>query len=186
MNEQPSGWGADPSSEDSQEPPRPAKEEQEGGDDSQASLDDPNLNFQVPDVDDTSRVAGGDSQPAQQPAEEPQEESHPDTSQDSSQEPSFFGDDGSSGSKDEVADDRAVLSKDEGTDIFVEKEKYKNVLLSVSDTEKNLQSALKHLDKVLDDELGVSKRIKEWHDIFNGVQEDLIAIDKRLFEKGDE
>ncbi|MFP4523967.1 MAG: hypothetical protein ACLFO2_01435 [Candidatus Woesearchaeota archaeon] len=136
-------------------------------------------------MDDTSRVTGDESQPPQQPTAEPQAEPRPEDSQSTSQEPSFFGDD-SSESKDEIADDRAVLSKGQDTDIFVEKEKYKGVLLSVTDTEKNLQSALNHLDKVLDDELGVSKRIKEWHDIFNGVQEDLIAIDKRLFEKGDE
>ena len=150
------------------------------------SYDDPNLEFQVPDVDDTSRVTDGDSRSVQQPAAESQGDSQPEASQSTSQEPSFFGDDGSSESKDEVADDRAVLSKDRDTDIFVEKERYKDVLLSVADTEKELQSALQHLDKVLDDELGVSKRIKEWHDLFNGVQEDLIAIDKRLFEKGDE
>jgi len=129
-------------------------------------------------------VTGDDFQPAQQPAAESQADSQPEASQSTSQESSFFGDD-SSESKDEVADDRAVLSKDRDTDIFVEKERYKDVLLSVADTEKELQSALQHLDKVLDDELGVSKRIKEWHDLFNGVQEDLIAIDKRLFEKGD-
>ncbi|MBW2983308.1 hypothetical protein KY327_03310, partial [Candidatus Woesearchaeota archaeon] len=138
-NEQPSGWGADPASQDgSQEPPLPGEEEQVVSGDS-PSYDDPNLEFQVPDVDDTSRVTDGDSRSVQQPAAESQADSQPEASQSTSQEPSFFGDDGSSESKDEVADDRAVLSKDRDTDIFVEKERYKDVLLSVADTEKNLQ-----------------------------------------------
>lgn len=82
-------------------------------------------------------------------------------------------------------EDNVVIKSSGRTDIYVEKKKYQGVLLSVSDVQEDIRDSLNHLSRVIDDELIISKHVDEWHDLLNGIQENLIAIDMRLFEKGD-
>ena len=49
----------------------------------------------------------------------------------------------------------------------------------------NLQRADDHLARVLDDENIMTAKVAVWHDILSSVQENLIAIDMRLFDEGD-
>ncbi|MBD3208936.1 hypothetical protein GF367_00775, partial [Candidatus Woesearchaeota archaeon] len=71
------------------------------------------------------------------------------------------------------------------TEIYVEKEKYQQALLVIATIQQDLQAAADKLGRVLDDEAIVTAKVDEWHDVLNGVQENLIAIDMRMFEKGD-
>ncbi len=82
-------------------------------------------------------------------------------------------------------EERVILKHAVGTDVFVEKYIYEDALLNVSAVQKDLQNAGSHLDKVLRDELAVTKKIGDWNATLNVIQEQLMSIDIRLFEKGD-
>lgn len=82
-------------------------------------------------------------------------------------------------------EERVILKHAVGTDVFVEKYVYEDALLEASAVQKDLQNAGSHLDKVLRDEIAVTKKIDDWNTILNIIQEKLMTIDMRLFEKGD-
>lgn len=79
-----------------------------------------------------------------------------------------------------------VVRKDVATDIYVEKESYKGVLLSLDGVQKGVHAASDHLSKVVAMEASVTDKITHWHDVLNEVQDKLIGVDMKLFEKGDD
>ena len=85
-----------------------------------------------------------------------------------------------------VEESRVVTQRGRGTDIYVEKRTYQQVLLSVADVQDDLREANDHLSRVLDDENIISSQVDSWHDLLEDVQQNLIAIDMRLFEQGDD
>ena len=69
--------------------------------------------------------------------------------------------------------------------IFVEKGVYGGALLSVAAIEKQVKSAASHVQRVVDDEVAVTDKLKKWHDVLGEIEEKLMFIDEKLFEKGE-
>ena len=82
-------------------------------------------------------------------------------------------------------ENQITINKGGVTEIFVEKKEYQQTLISLSGAVADLQKADDHLARVIDDENIMTAKIAAWHDILNTVQENLIAIDMRLFDEGD-
>ena len=81
-------------------------------------------------------------------------------------------------------EERIIFKHAVGTDVFVEKLVYEQVLMDVAGVEKDLQLAGNHLDKVFRNEVAVTKKVDDWNKALNLIQEKLMAIDVRLFDKG--
>lgn len=78
-----------------------------------------------------------------------------------------------------------TLKRDGKREIYVEKSEYQEALVRMVEIERLVHKASDHLVRVLDDEGIVAAKVQAWHDLLNDVQESLIAIDMRLFERGD-
>ncbi|MBN1275402.1 hypothetical protein JXA12_03860 [Candidatus Woesearchaeota archaeon] len=84
-----------------------------------------------------------------------------------------------------VQEERVTLKRDGKREIYVEKSEYQEALVRMVEIERLVHKASDHLVRVLDDEGIVAAKVQAWHDLLNDVQESLIAIDMRLFERGD-
>ncbi len=82
-------------------------------------------------------------------------------------------------------EERVVVRNSGVTEIFVEKEAYKSALLEVASIVKDGGAATDHITRILDNEAIVSAKLEEWHGVLDDIQEKLMLVDTKLFDKGD-
>lgn len=70
-------------------------------------------------------------------------------------------------------------------ELFIEKREYMRLLLGVTAIESRVKQSAANVEKVISDEVVITDKLKAWHDLLSGLQEKLMAIDDRLFEKGE-
>ncbi len=115
--------------------------------------------------------------PAEQPAPEPVVEEKPAPVEEPASPP--------------VVEEKAPTREEEKTrfvqegGIFIEKPRYIEVLLDVAAVERKVKEAAKHVQTVANDEVAVTDKIKLWHNLLSEIDEKLMLVDQRLFEKGE-